>query len=97
MVTTLRQQGMASHQFVVAFCEFVMRPVVASCRLGELLRKRGALEEAEMMRYLSDRTLRWLHDEVFERALGEGQRQLAVGWFARHSWRAPQHVPDAAS
>lgn len=42
--------------------------------------------EAEMKRYLSKKTLRWLHDEVFEHAFTDKQRQLTVEWFARHSW-----------
>ena len=42
--------------------------------------------EEEMKKFLSKKTLRWLHDEVFNHAFTREQQKLTIQWLAHHSW-----------
>jgi len=42
--------------------------------------------EEEMKKFLSKKTLRWLHDEVFNHAFTKEQQKLTIQWLAHHSW-----------
>ncbi len=42
--------------------------------------------EKEMKKFLSKKTLRWLHDEVFNHAFTKEQQKLTIQWLTHHSW-----------